>query len=160
MWIEQYQPCGCISEAETKKELLGYCARHGGDAKTRYHMPKSMIPKPVRLQYSRKRGARLVSPNSLPVVCVDRRTEWGNIFHLPQHCKHKHPVMRGNCALCRKDVATCVRAHRNFVKRKIWRYQQHGFPNPYAELRGKNLACWCPQDQPCHADILLEIANE
>jgi hypothetical protein len=26
-------------------------------------------------------------------------------------------------------------------------------------LRGKNLACWCPLDQPCHADTLLEIAN-
>lgn len=28
------------------------------------------------------------------------------------------------------------------------------------ELRGKNLACWCRLDQPCHADILLEIANK
>ena len=27
------------------------------------------------------------------------------------------------------------------------------------ELRGKNLACWCPLDQPCHADVLLELAN-
>ena len=27
------------------------------------------------------------------------------------------------------------------------------------ELRGKNLACWCPLDKPCHADILLEIAD-
>lgn len=27
------------------------------------------------------------------------------------------------------------------------------------ELRGRNLACWCPLDRPCHADALLEIAN-
>ncbi len=27
-------------------------------------------------------------------------------------------------------------------------------------LRGKNLACWCRLDQPCHADVLLSIANE
>mgnify|MGYP000247614952 CR=1 FL=1 len=27
------------------------------------------------------------------------------------------------------------------------------------ELRGKDLACWCPLDQPCHADVLLAIAN-
>jgi hypothetical protein len=27
------------------------------------------------------------------------------------------------------------------------------------ELKGKNLACWCPLDQPCHADVLLKIAN-
>lgn len=26
-------------------------------------------------------------------------------------------------------------------------------------LRGKNLACWCPLDQPCHADVLIELAN-
>ncbi|NUO35598.1 MAG: DUF4326 domain-containing protein [Dermatophilaceae bacterium] len=26
-------------------------------------------------------------------------------------------------------------------------------------LRGKDLACWCPLDQPCHADVLLEVAN-
>jgi len=26
-------------------------------------------------------------------------------------------------------------------------------------LGGKNLACWCPLDAPCHADVLLQIAN-
>lgn len=28
------------------------------------------------------------------------------------------------------------------------------------ELRGKNLACWCPPGSPCHADVLLELANK
>lgn len=28
-----------------------------------------------------------------------------------------------------------------------------------ADLAGKNLSCWCPLDQHCHADVLLEIAN-
>jgi len=27
------------------------------------------------------------------------------------------------------------------------------------ELRGWNLACWCPLDQPCHADVLLRLVN-
>jgi hypothetical protein len=27
------------------------------------------------------------------------------------------------------------------------------------ELAGMDLACWCPLDQPCHADVLLELAN-
>ncbi len=27
------------------------------------------------------------------------------------------------------------------------------------ELAGRDLACWCPPDQPCHADVLLELAN-
>ncbi len=28
------------------------------------------------------------------------------------------------------------------------------------ELRGKDLACWCPIGAPCHADVLLELANQ
>jgi hypothetical protein len=28
------------------------------------------------------------------------------------------------------------------------------------ELSGKNLACWCPLDRPCHADVLLAVANK
>lgn len=27
------------------------------------------------------------------------------------------------------------------------------------ELRGKDLCCWCPLDQLCHADVLLALAN-
>lgn len=26
-------------------------------------------------------------------------------------------------------------------------------------LRGHDLVCWCPLDQPCHADVLLALAN-
>lgn len=32
-------------------------------------------------------------------------------------------------------------------------------PNFLNDLRGKDLACFCPLGQPCHADILLECAN-
>jgi hypothetical protein len=28
-----------------------------------------------------------------------------------------------------------------------------------AELAGRDLMCWCPLDEPCHADVLLELAN-
>ncbi len=37
----------------------------------------------------------------------------------------------------------------------------HGYDDLAADhLRGQDLACWCPLDQPCHADVLLEIAND
>jgi hypothetical protein len=26
-------------------------------------------------------------------------------------------------------------------------------------LRGRDLACWCSLDEPCHADVLLDLAN-
>lgn len=29
-----------------------------------------------------------------------------------------------------------------------------------SSLRGKDLACWCSLDKPCHADVLLELANQ
>jgi hypothetical protein len=28
------------------------------------------------------------------------------------------------------------------------------------ELRGRDLACYCPLDETCHADVLLEVAND
>jgi hypothetical protein len=28
------------------------------------------------------------------------------------------------------------------------------------ELAGRDLACWCPEDEPCHADVLLRVAND
>ena len=28
-----------------------------------------------------------------------------------------------------------------------------------ADLAGHDLMCWCPLDRPCHADVLLELAN-
>ena len=34
-----------------------------------------------------------------------------------------------------------------------------GYPDDLSPLRGKNLACWCPLGESCHADVLIEIAN-
>jgi hypothetical protein len=28
------------------------------------------------------------------------------------------------------------------------------------QLRGADLACYCPLNEPCHADVLLEVAND
>lgn len=33
-------------------------------------------------------------------------------------------------------------------------------PEWLAPLRGKDLACWCKEGEPCHADILLELPNQ
>jgi hypothetical protein len=35
-----------------------------------------------------------------------------------------------------------------------------GVPVYLGPLKGKDLACWCSLDAPCHADVLLEIANQ
>lgn len=33
-------------------------------------------------------------------------------------------------------------------------------PSWLEPLRGHDLACWCQLDKPCHADILIELANK
>jgi hypothetical protein len=52
------------------------------------------------------------------------------------------------------SVADCVRLYRDWL-----RPQRAYLREISRELRGKNLACWCRLDQPCHADVLLELAN-
>ncbi|MDP1877996.1 MAG: DUF4326 domain-containing protein [Actinomycetota bacterium] len=34
-----------------------------------------------------------------------------------------------------------------------------GLASAITGLAGHDLACWCPLDVPCHADVLLELAN-
>lgn len=36
----------------------------------------------------------------------------------------------------------------------------YGVGQVRADLAGKDLMCWCPPGQPCHADVLLLIAND
>jgi hypothetical protein len=39
-------------------------------------------------------------------------------------------------------------------------WQKHFKSLDLSELKGKNLACFCKEDEPCHADILLKLANK
>lgn len=94
---------------------------------------------PVRIQRKRTKGWRM-PPNT---IYVGRPTKWGNPF-----------VVGGNpqstfwCA----SLLEAVEAFREMLPLVFLR-------RDLPELRGKNLACWCPLDQPCHADVLLEVAN-
>ncbi len=70
-------------------------------------------------------------------VYVGRPTKWGNPFDLATHGRGM--------------------ALRHF-RRRVLGLQAIGV-DLLADLRGKNLACWCPLDRACHADVLLELAN-
>lgn len=100
------------------------------------------VTTPVRLIRSRVKGSKLTSPNGLPVVCVTRGTKWGNPRALPAGADATER-MRAVGSFSVRLRAGCLDFTVDDVKR---------------ELRGKNLACWC-KESPCHADILLEIAN-
>lgn len=54
-----------------------------------------------------------------------------------------------------KDAAEAVSLYRLWIDDCAAR----GVPLCLPALRGKNLACWCALGAPCHADVLLELAN-
>ena len=106
------------------------------------------MTKPVRIQLSRAKGWRM-PPNT---VKVDRSTKWGNPFIVGKHGANPRCVdlyrklMAGYVCLTTGNVIKQTMA-RDHVDKHI------------KELCGKNLACWCRFGEPCHADVLLEIAN-
>ena len=74
-------------------------------------------------------------------VYVGRGSKWGNPFVVGVH---------GNVEECIYKFSIDIG----------WHNSRLGFDyEEIAELRGKNLACWCKEGEPCHADVLLEIAN-
>jgi hypothetical protein len=92
---------------------------------------------PDRVQLRRTKGWRM-PPNT---VKVDRTTRWGNPYQ-----------GQGTGA----DRAHLVRLFRDYL---TWPEQADKVAAAKRELRGKNLACWCPPGEPCHADVWLEVAN-
>jgi hypothetical protein len=88
---------------------------------------------PKRIQRRRTPGWRM--PEG--AIYVGRPSKWGN------------PILGGDAAR----------------KVELFRILIHSRPPGLtpADLRrdlgGRDLACWCPVDQPCHADVLLEHAN-
>jgi len=95
---------------------------------------------PARIQLSRRKGFKL-PPNT---VVVSRPSKWGNPFVVQFD---PHPDYSPQTA------ADAVKMYRAHVDKGLMRIKIRD------ELRGKNLACWCKPGEPCHADVLLEIAN-
>ncbi len=110
-----------------------------------------MSGKPKRIQLRRSKGWRM-PPNT---VKVDRSTRGGNPFRVgEQYVRDKTTPGGGQSCNTVENVEQAVRLFRRFVARQV-RTQVES----YRELRGKNLACWCPLGRLCHADVLLELAN-
>lgn len=105
---------------------------------------------PDRVRLSRAKGWRL-PPDT---VLVARPGKWGNAYRVGLVACSCRSV--GECShnSFRCETATEAVAAFRAIPRSEARLAQIR-----AELRGKNLACWCALDAPCHADVLLELAN-
>lgn len=120
--------------------------------------------RPIRVQLSRAKGWRM--PEN--TVKVDRSTRWGNpyqasIFGLDRCLRLFEDTVTGfwSPGNFKDDEPDELVAKAYAVHRELQRRQ----PSPLGfhirhELRGKNLACWCKLGTPCHADVLLRLANE
>jgi hypothetical protein len=112
---------------------------------------------PRRIQRKRAKGWRM-PPNT---VYVGRPSKWANPFLVANYRYYKTDAD----PYCSTAVVRAKRnkqqAHRCAVDDfDFWLSQQPELVRQIkSELRGKNLACWCPPECPCHADVLLKIAN-
>lgn len=89
---------------------------------------------PKRIQQRRIKGWR--KPQG--AISVARPHKWGNPFKVGEHGI--------------TDAENAVRLYRQWLPSTPLRGQ-------VLELAGHDLMCFCPLNQPCHADVLLEIAN-
>lgn len=102
---------------------------------------------PRRVRLSRACGWRMPAGT----VKVDRSTKWGNPFRVPEDGK------RSECVDLFRHLlagAVCLSARASVDEQLTYRARvlEDGH-----ELEGKSLACWCPLDAPCHADVLLTL---
>lgn len=93
-------------------------------------------------------------------VKVDRTTRWGNPYRIGEPVDLRQVRRWGWLFSPQGKLTVC-----GCAEEAVGRFRMclgadeaiHAFVRQ--ELGGHNLACWCGLDQPCHVDILLEIAN-
>jgi Domain of unknown function (DUF4326) len=119
---------------------------------------------PKRIQRRRSRGWRMPEGT----IYVGRGSRFGNPWVAWQdeadwvvsRSGEHHP----GHASKREALAKAVQLFREDVERSGPQHHRRVDPVPtmtdiIKALRGKDLACWCGSDDPCHADVLLAIAN-
>lgn len=117
--------------------------------------------RPVRMQVSRKAGFNLQEAsralNGLPAKLVTRPGPWGNPFSIDE-------VAATNKLDRARAQAKAVAMASDWLRGTLDPALSPGDPPPLEtirrELGGHNLACWCRPGTPCHADVLIALAND
>ncbi len=106
------------------------------------------MSKPIRIQLSRRAGWK--KPEG--AIVVARPTKWGNPYKLTDY-KYEGAFDEADA---RAKAVRDFEASLSIGEGAPWQLMRRD----RHELRGKVLACWCRADQLCHADVLLEWANQ
>lgn len=126
---------------------------------------------PKRIQRKRTKGWRM--PEG--AVYVGRPSKWGNPFTVmnghrqgwlvwddrDRHGWVDYETSGGFIAAFStrpEAVGASIATYRGWLTATRRREGERDPLERIAELAGRDLACWCPLDQPCHADVLLELA--
>jgi hypothetical protein len=116
--------------------------------------------RPQRMQLSRQRGFNLQAAsealNGLPAKRVTRPGKWGNPFSI-EATADKYGLNHDEAQA--KAVALCAQWLRGALDPKLSPAPPPSRAEIRAELQGHNLACWCAPGTPCHAEVLIELAN-
>jgi hypothetical protein len=109
-----------------------------------------------RIQRRRDKG--WVQPEG--VVYVGRGSKYGNPFVVGDKIDDIRRPASG-LFFTPEQAVTAFRQFQRHIDGSVAVPADHPLrtANIRKALAGKTLACWCPLDKPCHADVLLEIAN-
>jgi hypothetical protein len=116
---------------------------------------------PKRIQLRRTKGWRL--PEG--AVKVDRSTDFGNPWRVERWPDGPGWFVRGpgDRRTDRFDTEDEATAESVVLFRRLLDSGTYNAQRRVVKirevLRGKDLACWCAEGAPCHADVLLEVAN-
>jgi hypothetical protein len=112
------------------------------------------------MQLSRRRGFDLQAAsralNGLPARRITRPGPWGNPFTIADTAA-KYGL--DDAAAQAKAVELCGQWLRGELDPALSPGPPPSREVIRAELGQRNLACWCRPGTPCHADVLIEMAN-
>lgn len=121
---------------------------------------------PERIQRQRTKGWRM--PEG--AVYVGRPTKWGNpVRVVPVRRSGPFDLVRDGVGFIGQSTGLEMARQSAVVRFRNLIESHPGLAPSLAEIRaelaGKDLVCWCPLEDehgnrvPCHADVLLELAN-
>lgn len=124
---------------------------------------------PQRIQRSRVKGWRMPADT----IYVGRPSAWGNQYEamraggqwsvfrrvqLKEGLLH-YWLERVGLVSREEAIAEAIRCYRASILAWVEDEWDGRLDAALSDLRGKTLACWCPLDRACHADVLLDLAN-